>query len=108
MNVKESKFYFEHSPATMGRFIELFIYQRHQNQFWVASPLEMVMTDEMSMPEATAVITLEQARDVMDQLWRIGIRPSADLYGSHEVVGAMKAHLDDMRRLVFSGKDNQT
>ena len=108
MNVKESKLYFEHSPATMGRYIELYIYQRYQNQAWVASPIEMVMTDELSMPDATAIITPEQATEIMDNLWRLGIRPSADLYGSHEVVGAMKAHLDDMRRLVFSGKDSHS
>lgn len=48
----------------------------------------------------TLRITEAEAQQIMDGLWRIGIRPR-DGAGSLAHVDAQKAHLEDMRRLVF-------
>lgn len=48
----------------------------------------------------------EHAQQLLDELWRLGLRPR-DGAGSLAHVEATRAHLDDMRRLVFKdgGKD---
>jgi len=48
----------------------------------------------------TLRITEAEAQQLMDGLWRIGIRPR-DGAGSLAQVDAMNAHLQDMRKLVF-------
>ena len=49
---------------------------------------------------ATMVVSPEDAKQLMDELWRIGVRPS-DGTGSVGQLGAVKDHLEDMRALVF-------
>jgi hypothetical protein len=52
------------------------------------------------MPPALT-LRLDEAKQLMDQLWRVGIRPS----NGNGNVGQLEAtvrHLEDMRRLVFS------
>lgn len=46
-------------------------------------------------------LTREDAQQLMNELWRVGLRPR-DGAGSIAHVEATKAHLDDMRKLVFS------
>lgn len=48
----------------------------------------------------------DQAQQLLDELWRLGFRPQ-DGAGSLAHVEAQKAHLQDLRRLVFKdgGKD---
>jgi hypothetical protein len=41
-----------------------------------------------------------EMQELMDSLWRAGLRPT-DARAGDAQVAAMKAHLDDMRRLVF-------
>lgn len=44
----------------------------------------------------------DEAQQLMNELWRVGLRPR-DGAGSLAHVEAQKAHLDDMRKLVFKG-----
>lgn len=45
----------------------------------------------------------DEAQQLMDELWRIGFRPSEGT-GSAGALAATQNHLDDMRRLVFKLK----
>lgn len=47
----------------------------------------------------------EEAQQLLDELWRIGIRPSNG-EGSVGQLGATERHLADMRRLVFDAPRN--
>ncbi|MOA04255.1 hypothetical protein D3C78_1237990 [compost metagenome] len=42
----------------------------------------------------------ESAQELMDELWRIGVRPSQE-EGSTGQAAAMQRHLDDMRTITF-------
>jgi hypothetical protein len=46
-----------------------------------------------------------EAQELMDELWRVGVRPSSG-EGNAGQLGATKAHLEDMRTLVFKGERN--
>jgi len=48
-------------------------------------------------------LRLEDCQQFMDELWRVGIRPTEGA-GSVGQLGAIKAHLEDMRTLVFKSK----
>jgi len=56
-----------------------------------------------SIPTETFCVKQEEAQQFMDELWRIGIRPTEGA-GSAGQMAATEKHLDDMRRLVFKGK----
>ena len=60
----------------------------------------MEKENETVEPIPTATISIEAAQDLMDQLWYCGIRP-VEANGSVGAMTAMKAHLEDMRKLVF-------
>jgi hypothetical protein len=50
--------------------------------------------------EPTMRLTKDEARELLDALWRVGIRPSNG-EGNAGQLGATERHLADMRRLVF-------
>lgn len=53
---------------------------------------------DWAMPSMT--IQPKEAQQLMDELWRLGIRPAgADSSPNH--IAALSAHLEDMRRLVL-------
>lgn len=50
--------------------------------------------------EPTARLTRSEAQELMDALWRVGMRPSNGA-GNVGQLAATEKHLEDMRRLVF-------
>jgi hypothetical protein len=50
--------------------------------------------------EPTMSLTKDEATNLLDALWNIGIRPSNG-EGSAGQLGATERHLEDMRKLVF-------
>ncbi len=50
--------------------------------------------------EPTFRLDPQGAQKLIDELWRLGIRPSSG-EGNVGQIGAMKEHLNDMRKLVF-------
>lgn len=48
-------------------------------------------------------LSSDDVQQIMDELWRNGVRPR-DGAGSLAHVDAQRAHLEDMRRLVFDDK----
>ena len=53
----------------------------------------------LEIPEAFD-LTPEEAQQFMDELWRVGVRPTAGA-GSVGQLAATERHLEDMRTLVF-------
>lgn len=45
----------------------------------------------------------DDAQQIMNELWRVGVRPR-DGAGTLAHVEATRAHLEDLRKLVFKGK----
>ena len=78
--------------------IEVFVYDRTH----VAKPavLEFDPRDEGALIEPCLELDHDAAQQLMNELWKIGIRPK-DGSGTVAHVDSMKAHLEDMRRLVF-------
>jgi len=69
----------------------------------LAEPLSLkTLTEEELFREqpSTLNISPEEAQQFMDELWRVGVRPTEGA-GSVGQLGAVKAHLEDMRSLVF-------
>lgn len=70
----------------------------------MANPLTLTTkSDEELMCEQEATMRLrpDEAQQFMDELWRVGIRPTNGA-GSAGQMSATEKHLEDMRRLVFS------
>lgn len=67
----------------------------------VAEPVVMKVHDpDTVLPdEALFHLTAEEATQAMDALWEAGIRPT--MQGGTGELSATKAHLEDMRTLVF-------
>jgi len=56
--------------------------------------------------DPTMSIQLEEAQQFMDELWRIGLRPSEGT-GSAGSLAATQKHLEDMRKLTFQLMENK-
>ena len=92
-----------HRPAWRP-IIELAMWHRGEggdHGLYVAQPLVMMRAeDDGRHIEPFARLGSQQAQRLMDELWRAGVRP-AEASGSVGQLGAVQAHLADMRKLVF-------
>lgn len=61
---------------------------------------QVTSADEGMMQPATFALGDEQAQQFMDELWRVGFRPTEGS-GSAGSLAATERHLQDMRALVF-------
>lgn len=64
----------------------------------VVAPVEYATIDENSAVDPTFKLTEAEARELMDELWAAGVRPTA--VGTPQTIDATRAHLEDMRKLV--------
>jgi len=71
----------------------------------IAKPMEFTEYDISSAiaAEPFARIGIQEAQNLMDELWQCGLRPSEGT-GSAGSLRATERHLEDMRKLVFKGK----
>lgn len=100
--------------AAYHRGIRLYARIPHSGTFGdapeqVLEPLKFrAMTDEdlnlVSVPAAT--ISNDSAQQLMDELWRCGLRPTEGT-GSAGSLAATERHLADMRTLVFNKDFNK-
>ena len=69
----------------------------------IAEPLIMNRHDHMSgvVIDPTMTIHEDSAQQLMDELWKVGIRPSNG-EGNVGQIGALKSHLEDMRKIAFT------
>lgn len=87
--------------------IEVMIWQEHWwpggRKLFAARPLTLEeLTPENEGHEQPATLSLQQdeAQQLMDDLWRCGLRPSEGS-GSAGQLAATQSHLSDMRKLAF-------
>lgn len=76
---------------------------RDGDRRYVALPAAFTLKEQTElgvMTEPTLVIKAEQAQQLIDELWAAGLRPNNGEGGLAQV-DAIKAHLADMRALVF-------
>jgi hypothetical protein len=66
----------------------------------VAEPMEMRQHSEMTVIEPFIRIEIQQAQQLMDELWQCGLRPTEGA-GSAGSLRATEMHLDDMRVIAF-------
>jgi len=88
------------------RFVGITFYTRDANgRIGLAQPMEMAPAgmEPMLEPPPTVELRHDAAQELMDELWRIGLRPTEGT-GSAGALAAVQRHLDDMRALVFKGE----
>lgn len=79
------------------------IFSNDLNSKGVARPLTFVKVDEDTIiREDTLTLHFEEASALMDELWKAGVRPTD--VGTPGELGAVKYHLEDMRKLVFDSQ----
>lgn len=67
----------------------------------VAQPVVFTQIKEGDWAPPALEISPESAQDLMDELWRVGLRPTQGKQSEGQV-DAILAHLQDMRAIVFS------
>lgn len=93
-------------PAPWNGGLEVFVYNKTINGIAVARSLVMETLPE-GYRQANPTFNLGQAeaQELMDGLWQCGFRPSEGS-GSAGALAATQRHLDDMRKLVFLGRQD--
>lgn len=86
--------------APWSRSIELLV--KVGDSYGTNVTMETIPEDERLEP--TISLKLDAAQELMDDLWRAGLRPSEGS-GSAGSLRATEYHLEDMRRLVFGEKE---
>jgi len=96
-------------PLSFGDMVEIAIYQRtvldNVTTVAVAKLAEFSVIDRDAMgwaarPEPSLRLRLDEAQQLIDELWRAGLRPTEGS-GSAGAMAAVERHLEDMRTLVF-------
>ena len=90
-----------HNPRPWSDCLELYIAERFSDHIMVAHPLTMRTVEAGEWSEPSARMTGDAAQQLMDELWRCGLRPSEGS-GSAGSLAATERHLADMRELAFS------
>lgn len=87
--------------AMYGWGVNLHAIIKGENHTDVAQPVVMTRVDPAErMPDPMLHLDNDQAQQLMDELWRCGLRPTEGT-GSAGSLAATERHLADMRRLVF-------
>jgi hypothetical protein len=108
MNTQHTKILATREPLLCDRIDLRIAHITHQEGHRTVA-LGMMMMRTLTPEESHAVVppTIslrpEEAQQFMDELWRIGIRPTEGA-GSAGQMAATERHLEDMRRLVFEKK----
>jgi len=100
------KFHVQHQP--WDNRVHIGIAELEGGVLSVATALQMQVVKPGEVgPAPVLSLEPEDAQVLMDMLYGIGVRPTEG-NGSVGQVAALKAHLDDMRRIVFSKKDDES
>jgi hypothetical protein len=101
MNAKSTRVFVEHEQLLQG--LRLFIgdVDHAGNLKAVAASVTMVAIEpQQILPDWGIRLTKEAAQELMDNMYRCGVRPTAE-EGNAGSLASTKYHLEDMRRLVF-------
>lgn len=89
--------------------VELVVLEERGNLLFYGKPIEMVQHEAGALiTEPTCTLTMTAAQELMDELWRCGLRPSEGT-GSAGALAATERHLKDMQKIAFtllSGKSD--
>lgn len=100
------KFDVHAEKTSFERYIKLWFFHKGEAVDRQLKPIafEVTTVDDRSMcPDPTLEIDRRTAQNLMDALWSAGLRPNNG-EGMDAQVTAIKAHLEDMRTLVFKDK----
>lgn len=100
-------FNFVNSWASFG--YDFAIGMKHQDgTVSIMEPIAFKKLEDGFLLPKSSIINMpkESAQDLMDAMWSAGVRPSNG-EGNVGQIGAMREHLDDMRRIVFKGDVKQ-
>jgi hypothetical protein len=91
-----------HFPQS-GNRIALYWYLRNERETVVLEPpsqRKLTKDDEGLIQQPSLMLSRDEAQQLVDELYRLGVHPQA-ASGSTGQLAAPRAHLDDMRALVF-------
>lgn len=82
--------------------IEFFVArERNDGLMEVAKPLQMGVVDaDLHLTEPTMALKTDEAQELMDELWRCGLRPTEGS-GSAGSLAATERHLADMKAIAM-------
>ena len=100
---QETIFSIRQSFANFGFDLAIGIKSFSTQKISIMEPATFREYEEGTIATPTINLSHDAAVKLMDELRRVGIRPS-DGEGSVGQIGAMKEHLNDMRKLVFKEK----
>ena len=100
--IKNKKLWAERSP--WSNRVEFILFERvSANAVSHSTAINMYTPSENevgNMIEPTFSLDMEEAQELMDNLWQLGLRPTEGT-GSAGSLAATERHLEDMRKLVF-------
>lgn len=100
MNNRRLKF--NANIVDFGARVDLFMGYREEGQFFVGTPIEFKPRGaDTYIDDPSMAISYDDAVALLDALIAAGVKPSDQ--GSTGQLNAVKAHLEDMRTLVFKG-----
>lgn len=76
-------------------------YRVNGGRFRAAKALEFEERGPGLVPEPTITLAVDEAQLLLDQLWHMGLRPSAGVSSTGQDA-AQKAHISDLRSIVRS------
>lgn len=89
------------------RRVHFWVVDRGNQQTAVAEPLTFRFVDNRNeMTDPSFTVEDDEAQQLMDELWRCGLRPTEGS-GSAGSLAATERHLEDMRRLVFERRSEE-
>ena len=100
---REISIYVQHRPQKDGYELNIQVYDRFENRTQgLNHSLEWIDVPEGARGPYGPIITEDAAQRLVNSLWAAGVRPSSTKESS-TALEATKYHLEDMRRLAFSG-----
>ena len=84
-----------------GDSIDVRYVHEQSNGFWVGKPVVIERLDDGLYMEPTLNLKTDEAQQLMDELWRCGLRPTEGT-GSAGSLAATQAHLDNMTAIAFA------
>jgi len=80
--------------------VDIVLFEQRGEKTYIGKPVVMEQFDGVMETDPTIRIPLENAQLLIDELWRVGLRPTEGT-GSAGALRAVEKHLHDMRCIVF-------
>lgn len=106
LGADQERFVITNNYAGFGEFDILYFVKRGHKHGTITKRPEITIYDEddpklLDRPEPLLRVNEKALIQLMDELWRAGIRPSNG-EGSVGMIGSLKDHLNDMRIIAFN------